>query len=77
MITTQTAPFFIYSLSFIYCYIRFFHFKTFKIQKKKDFKAKYLRINNIHLSNILIKSWLSLSHVESLNLNQLVKFSDF
>ena len=42
-----------------------------------DFNAKYLLVNNLHLSDIFGTIWLLLSPIEPQNKNKLVKFSDF
>ena len=55
-------------MSALFCFYKYF---------TNGFKTKYLPVNNLHLSDILVTSCLSLSPVELQNQNKLVTFSDF
>ena len=60
-----------------YCKLKMFTLFRFYKYFTNDFNIKYLLVNNLNLSEIFVKSWLSLFPIKTLNPNKLVKFSDF
>ena len=60
-----------------YCKLKMLMLFRFYKYFTNDFNSKYLLVNNLHLSDILVKSVVLIYPMEPLKPNKLVKFSDF